>query len=63
MTEVTTRPVGEWKFDEAVTDAFDDMLQRMPDLAKVRRLIGFQPRYSLDDTLAQVIEYEKGRKA
>jgi len=33
-------PVGEWKFDEAVTDAFDDMLQRsIPQYEVMRRAV------------------------
>jgi nucleoside-diphosphate-sugar epimerase len=33
------------------------MPRRVPNLEKARRLIGYQPRYTLDDVLLQVIEY------
>ncbi|OHB83879.1 MAG: nucleoside-diphosphate sugar epimerase [Planctomycetes bacterium RBG_16_64_12] len=37
------------------SSAFEDMVRRVPDLAKVRRLIGYQPKHSLEDTLRDVI--------
>lgn len=44
---------------EAYGRPFDDMMARRPDLGKINRLIGFDPKYSLDQTLGQVIEYER----
>ena len=32
-------------YDEAYGQPFDDMLSRMPDLAKAQRLIGYKPKY------------------
>jgi len=43
---------------EAYGRPFDDMLVRVPDLAKINRMIGYKPAYSLEQTLAMVIEYE-----
>jgi UDP-glucose 4-epimerase len=37
---------------------FDDMLVRRPDLAKARSLIGYEPRRTLEEILADVIAYE-----
>jgi UDP-glucose 4-epimerase len=48
-------------YDEAYESGFEDMPRRVPDLTKVHRLIGYQPRYSLDDILNQVIEYFRRR--
>lgn len=48
-------------YEEAYGRAFDDLQVRVPDLGKIRRLIGYQPRYDLDETLDQIIEYEKAR--
>lgn len=52
-------------YEEAYGRPFDDMLVRVPDLGKIRRLIGYQPRFNLEQTLRQIIEHEKtvGRKA
>jgi UDP-glucose 4-epimerase len=48
-------------YEEAYGRPFDDMLSRMPDLSKVNRLIGYEPTHSLETTLSQVIEFERGR--
>jgi hypothetical protein len=37
------------------------MPRRVPDLTKVECLIGYRPRYGLDDTLTQVIEYFRNK--
>ncbi len=39
------------------SDAFEDMIRRVPDLGKLRRLIAYGPRRSLEDTLADVIRH------
>jgi UDP-glucose 4-epimerase len=49
-------------YEEAYGRPFDDMLMRQPDLSKVRRLIGYEPKYTLEQTLKQVIEFERTRK-
>ena len=48
-------------YEQAYGRPFDDMLVRVPDLAKIAGLIGFEPKYSLEQTLQQVIDYEKAR--
>lgn len=48
-------------YEEAYGRPFDDMQTRVPDLSKIRRMIGYQPKHSLEDTLHQVIEYERSR--
>jgi UDP-glucose 4-epimerase len=45
-------------YDEAYgASAFEDMARRAPDLGKIRRLIGYQPKHSLEQTLRDVIQY------
>ncbi|MFB3892970.1 MAG: GDP-mannose 4,6-dehydratase [Phycisphaerae bacterium] len=46
-------------YEQAYGRPFDDMLVRVPDLTKLKRLIGYEPKYTLEQTLRQVIEYEK----
>ncbi len=48
-------------YEQAYGRPFDDMLTRKPDLTRIKRLIGYEPGYSLDETLRQIIEYEKDR--
>ena len=54
----TTRHVS---YEEAYGRPFDDMLVRKPCLDKVKGLIGYEPRFSLADTLNQIIEHERAR--
>jgi len=50
-------PIKLIPYDEAYESGFEDMPRRVPDLTKIRQLIGYTPRHSLDDILVQVIEY------
>jgi UDP-glucose 4-epimerase len=43
-------------YEEAYVQGFDDMRRRLPDLAKVRKAIGYSPKRTLDDILEDVIE-------
>lgn len=44
-------------YDQAYEEGFEDMLRRVPDVTKLRRLIGFAPQRSLDQILENVIEH------
>ena len=44
-------------YDVAYESGFEDMPRRVPDLSKITAMIGYAPRHTLDDILAQVIEY------
>jgi len=46
-------------YEEAYGQPFDDMQIRIPDMTLAERLIGFRPRYTLDDTLRQIITFER----
>jgi UDP-glucose 4-epimerase len=48
-------------YDQAYTPGFEDMRRRVPGIEKIQRLIGYQPRCSLEDTLMKVIEHERRR--
>jgi UDP-glucose 4-epimerase len=50
-------PIKMVPYDEAYESGFEDMPRRVPDLSKVTTLIGYRPRFTLDDILSQVIEY------
>jgi UDP-glucose 4-epimerase len=43
-------------YGEAYTAGFEDMVRRVPDLAKIRRLIDYAPTRTLDQILADVID-------
>ena len=46
-------------YEEAYGRPFDDMMVRVPDLSKIERLIGYSPVFSLDETLREIIDYER----
>jgi UDP-glucose 4-epimerase len=50
-------PIKLVPYDEAYESGFEDMPRRLPDLTKIEGLIGYAPAHTLDDILAQVIEY------
>ena len=47
-------------YDEAYEEGFEDMPRRIPDIAKVKELVGFEPRMNLDGILQSVIDYHSG---
>ncbi len=46
-------------YEEAYAPGFEDMRRRVPDLEKVYQLIGYEPTFSLDDTLKRVVDFER----
>ena len=57
----SSSPKRYLSYEEAYGRPFDDMLVRMPDLSRIKRLIGYEPTVPLVRTLEQVIEFEKLR--
>ena len=57
----SSSPIKLIPYDDAYESGFEDMPRRVPDLTKIEGLIGYRPRYSLDDILAQVIEYFRNK--
>jgi UDP-glucose 4-epimerase len=41
-------------YTEAYEDGFEDMHRRVPDISKIRELIGWQPSYKLDEIIGDV---------
>ena len=50
-------PIKFVPYDQAYESGFEDMPRRVPDLNRVRALVGYEPRYTLDDILMHVIDY------
>jgi UDP-glucose 4-epimerase len=44
-------------YDKAYEAGFEDMPRRVPDLAKVRSLVGYEPKVQLNEIITKVIEY------
>ncbi|NLF66581.1 MAG: NAD-dependent epimerase/dehydratase family protein [Chloroflexi bacterium] len=52
-------PIVTIPYAEAYAPGFEDMQRRVPDTSRVRALLGWQPRLSLQETLQSVIAYEQ----
>jgi UDP-glucose 4-epimerase len=50
-------PIETIPYDRAYEEGFEDMPRRVPDLSKIRALIGYEPKVHLDETLDRVAEY------
>lgn len=50
-------PVVFVPYDQAYEEGFEDMRRRVPDLAKIRALIGYEPKMDLDRILVEIIEH------
>lgn len=48
-------------YDQAYEEGFEDMLRRVPDLTKLKALIGYKNSLGLDEILERVIAYERAR--
>ncbi|HYJ95892.1 MAG TPA: GDP-mannose 4,6-dehydratase [Vicinamibacterales bacterium] len=46
-------------YDQAYEAGFEDMPRRVPDISKVKALIGFLPKLELDAIIERVIEYTR----
>jgi len=46
-------------YEQAYGQEVDDLMVRQPSLSKLREWIGYAPRYSLDETLADVVAWKK----
>jgi UDP-glucose 4-epimerase len=50
-------PVQLIPYDQAYEAGFEDMPRRVPDISKVRNLVGYEPRLSLDEIVCRVVEH------
>lgn len=48
-------------YSQAYEEGFEDMSRRVPDISKIRGLIGYHPKFSLDEILLNVIDYQRDR--
>jgi len=53
----SSSPIVYVPYDEAYEAGFEDMPRRVPDISKIRALIGYEPRLDLDQIIATVIEH------
>ena len=57
----TPAPIVFVPYDHAYEAGFEDMRRRVPDLAKIRALVEYEPTVDLPKILSTIIEYYRGR--
>ena len=50
-------PIEFVPYDKAYEEGFEDMPRRVPDLTKVRTLVGYEPKVQLNEIITKVIEH------
>ena len=53
----STSPIEFVPYDKAYEEGFEDMPRRVPDLTKVRNLVGYEPKVQLNEIITKVIEH------
>jgi len=53
----SSSPIEFIPYDKAYEEGFEDMPRRVPDLTKVRELVGYEPKVQLNEIIERVIEY------
>lgn len=46
-------------YEKAYEEGFEDMQRRVPAIAKINKLIGFKPTYSLAEIIKDIVKYQK----
>ena len=47
-------------YGEAYGDDFEDCRRRVPDLSRLRGLVDFEPRFTLDEVIAELVAWKRG---
>jgi nucleoside-diphosphate-sugar epimerase len=55
----STSDIVSVPFEEAYESGFEDMQRRMPDITKLRRLIGYRPTLGLPAMLEAIVAYQR----
>jgi UDP-glucose 4-epimerase len=51
------------KHSEVFGDHFEEPQRRVPDISKIKKIVGWQPKKSLDETIIEIAEYLKANDA
>jgi UDP-glucose 4-epimerase len=57
----SSSPIQFVPYDQAYEAGFEDMPRRVPDITKLRELIGYEPKVGLDEIIRSVIEHIRQR--
>ena len=50
-------PIHYIPYDQAYEAGFEDMPRRVPDITKIRKFVGYEPKVQLEEIIRTVIEY------
>jgi UDP-glucose 4-epimerase len=53
----SSSPIEFIPYDQAYEEGFEDMPRRVPDLTKIRQLVGYEPKVQLNEIITKVIHY------
>ncbi len=53
----SSSPIEFIPYDKAYEEGFEDMPRRVPDLTKIRQLVGYEPKVQLNEIITKVIHY------
>jgi UDP-glucose 4-epimerase len=56
-------PIEQVPYERAYEAGFEDMPRRVPDLSKIKSLIGYQPTLGVEQIVDKVIEFENARRS
>jgi UDP-glucose 4-epimerase len=54
-------PIEYVPYDQAYEAGFEDVPRRVPDISKLRALIGYEPKVALDEIITSVVEHYRAR--
>jgi len=46
-------------YAQAYPDGFEDLKRRVPDISNIRRMIGYEPKFNLEETIKKIIKYQQ----
>lgn len=46
-------------YAQVYPDGFEDLRRRVPDISNVRKMIGYEPKFSLEETIKKIIKYQQ----
>jgi len=46
-------------YNQAYLEGFEDLARRVPDISKIKTMIGYEPKFSLEETINKIIKYQQ----
>lgn len=57
----SSSPIEYIPYERAYMEGFEDMERRVPDISKLKKVVGYQNTHNLDSMLVKIIEHERTR--